>query len=87
MTSEEFRRFGYEAVDWIAHYVDHIRDYPVELGPVEPGQYYLLPVAVCGHGDGEQDTEVEVRLDLLVDDDPEPYTLTVTYTPVRPDDT
>lgn len=37
MTPEEFRRFGHEAVDWIAHYMEHIRDYPVETS-IRPGQ-------------------------------------------------
>jgi hypothetical protein len=63
------------------------RDYPVELGPIEPDEHYVLPVAVCGYADGELGTEVETSLDVLVDDDPEPFTLTVTFTPVRSSDT
>ena len=37
MTPEEFRRHGHEVVDWIAGYLENIRDRPV-LPPVEPGE-------------------------------------------------
>jgi aromatic-L-amino-acid/L-tryptophan decarboxylase len=33
---EDFRRAGHEVVDWIAHYLEHTRDYPV-LPAVKPG--------------------------------------------------
>jgi aromatic-L-amino-acid/L-tryptophan decarboxylase len=33
---EDFRRAGHEVVDWIAHYLEHTRDYPV-LPRVQPG--------------------------------------------------
>ena len=36
MTSEEFRRQGYRAIDWIAAFLDHPERYPV-VPPVEPG--------------------------------------------------
>jgi aromatic-L-amino-acid decarboxylase len=36
MPAEEFRRYGYELVDWIANYFEHIGEYPV-LSQVEPG--------------------------------------------------
>lgn len=36
MDAEAFRRYGYEIVDWIANYFEHIRDYPV-LSQVSPG--------------------------------------------------
>ena len=29
MSTEEFRKAGYKAVDWIADYYEHIEDYPV----------------------------------------------------------
>ena len=35
MPSDEFRKYGYEIVDWIANYFDHIEEYPV-LSQVEP---------------------------------------------------
>ncbi len=36
MDHQEFRRYGYEVVDWIAGYLENIRDYPV-LADVKPG--------------------------------------------------
>ncbi len=37
MTSQEFRTFGYEVVDWIAHYLDTNRELPV-LPNRQPGE-------------------------------------------------
>ncbi len=37
MTTEEFRRFGKELIDWIADYYQNIEQFPV-LSQVEPGQ-------------------------------------------------
>ena len=37
MPPEEFRRHGHEVIDWIADYMEHIRDYPV-LASVQPGE-------------------------------------------------
>src|SRR5687767_1508283 len=37
MSAEEFRRFGREAVDWVADYLAHAERYPV-LAQVEPGR-------------------------------------------------
>ena len=36
MSPEEFRKSGYEVVDWIADYLAHTRDYPV-LPTMSPG--------------------------------------------------
>jgi aromatic-L-amino-acid decarboxylase len=36
MTPEEFRTYGYAAVDWVAHFLEHTREYPV-LPDVKPG--------------------------------------------------
>jgi len=36
MTPEEFRTYGYAAVDWVAHFLEHTREYPV-LPDVAPG--------------------------------------------------
>src|SRR5688572_31925132 len=36
MSTEEFRRFGHELIDWIADYFEHIEDLPV-LAQIEPG--------------------------------------------------
>ncbi len=35
MPSDEFRKYGYEIIDWIANYFEHIDEYPV-LSQVEP---------------------------------------------------
>ncbi|MEO8574929.1 MAG: pyridoxal-dependent decarboxylase [Pyrinomonadaceae bacterium] len=35
MPAEDFRRYGYEVVDWIANYFEHIGEYPV-LSQVQP---------------------------------------------------
>ena len=45
MSTEEFRRFGHEIVDWIANYFEHIEDLPV-LAQIEPGDLKAqLPAA------------------------------------------
>lgn len=36
MTPDEFRTYGYAAIDWVAHYLENTRDYPV-LPDTEPG--------------------------------------------------
>jgi len=36
MPAEEFRKYGYEVVDWIANYFENIEQYPV-LSQIEPG--------------------------------------------------
>ncbi len=36
MPPADFRKFGYEIVDWIAEYFEHIEEYPV-LSQIEPG--------------------------------------------------
>ncbi len=51
MTSEEFRRYGYQAIDWIADYLADAARYPV-LPPVKPGDLTdALPA--CGPERGE----------------------------------
>jgi aromatic-L-amino-acid decarboxylase len=35
MTGEEFRKYGYQAVDWIANYLDHVGELPV-LSQIAP---------------------------------------------------
>ena len=37
MTPDEFRRYGHQAIDWIADYLTHPERYPV-LPPVKPGE-------------------------------------------------
>ena len=36
MPGDEFRKYGYEIVDWIANYFEHIEKFPV-LAQVQPG--------------------------------------------------
>ena len=51
MNSEEFRRYGYQVVDWIANYLENIRDYPV-LPSVKPGDLVdRLPDSAPDHGE------------------------------------
>ena len=51
MNSEEFRRYGYHVVDWIANYLENIRDYPV-LPAMRPGDLVdRLPDAAPEHGE------------------------------------
>ena len=45
MTPEQFRRYGHEAIDWIAGYLENPERYPV-LPPVKPGELTdALPAA------------------------------------------
>ena len=58
MTNEEFRRYGHQAVDWMADYLENIRDYPV-LPAVEPGDLVdRLPAAAPERGES-MDTILE----------------------------
>jgi len=51
MHPEEFKRAGHEVVDWIAHYLEHIREYPV-LPAVAPGNLAAkLPAAAPDAGE------------------------------------
>ncbi len=48
---EDFRRAGHEVVDWIAHYLEHTRDYPV-LPKVKPGELTdMLPRSAPEEGE------------------------------------
>src|SRR4051812_20131296 len=37
MKVSEFRRFGYEVIDWVSNYLEHVEDYPV-LSQIKPGE-------------------------------------------------
>jgi len=37
MPVSDFRKFGYQLIDWIADYLDNIENYPV-LAKTEPGE-------------------------------------------------
>ena len=51
MSPEDFRRAAYSHADWIAHYLDRTRDYPV-LPAVQPGEVTAkLPSSAPEHGE------------------------------------
>jgi len=51
MTPEEFRRYGHQAIDWIAEFLAHVERYPV-LPPVRPGDLTdALPLHGPEHGE------------------------------------
>ena len=39
MNSEEFKKYGYQVIDWIVNYMDNIRDYPV-MAQILPGDIF-----------------------------------------------
>jgi aromatic-L-amino-acid decarboxylase len=51
MQPEEFRRFGYQAVDWIAEYLDGTRRYPVVPSPPPGALVDALPASAPAHGE------------------------------------
>ncbi|HEY2018627.1 MAG TPA: pyridoxal-dependent decarboxylase [Bryobacteraceae bacterium] len=59
MTSDEFRRHGYQAIDWIAEFLDHADRYPV-VPRVQPGE---LTDALPAHG-----PERGEPMDAIMDD-------------------
>src|SRR5580700_250512 len=46
MTSEEFRQYGHQAIDWVAEFLTNVERYPV-LPPIKPGD---LTDALPAHG-------------------------------------
>ncbi len=51
MNNEEFRRYGHQVVDWMADYLENIRDYPV-LPTMQPGDLVdRLPASAPEHGE------------------------------------
>ena len=51
MPADDFRRYGYEVVDWIANYFEHIGEYPV-LSQIEPGSLTsALPASAPEQGE------------------------------------
>src|SRR5690348_9342074 len=64
MPADDFRRYGYEIVDWIANYFEHIGEYPV-LSQIEPGSLKEhLPTSAPQHG--EDFGEVLKDMDRLI---------------------
>jgi aromatic-L-amino-acid decarboxylase len=51
MTTQEFRQYGYQAIDWIATFLEHPEEHPV-LSPVKPGELTdALPASGPEHGE------------------------------------
>src|SRR4051795_10609202 len=51
MSKEDFRRFGYELIDWISDYFENIEQLPV-LSQMEPGDLKTqLPTSPPAHGE------------------------------------
>jgi aromatic-L-amino-acid decarboxylase len=64
MPAEDFRRYGYEIVDWIANYFEHIGEYPV-LSQVQPDWLKgNQPTSALQHG--EDFGEVLKDVDRLI---------------------
>ncbi len=64
MPADEFRRYGYQMVDWIANYFEHIGEYPV-LSQVEPNWLKgRIPSSPPQHG--EDFGEVLKDVDRLI---------------------
>ena len=65
MNSEEFRRHGYEVIDWIADYLDHADRYPVMSGS-KPGEIKaLLPDAAPVEGEPMGTILEDFRRDIM----------------------
>src|SRR5436305_2103509 len=64
MTAEEFRRYGHEAIDWVADYLENPGRYPV-LPKVKPGDLVdALPP--CGPEQGESMGAILADFDRLI---------------------
>jgi aromatic-L-amino-acid decarboxylase len=65
MTPDEFRRRGYEVVDWIARYLEGVEDRPV-LSQVAPGEVRsLLPQHPPEHPEAFEDVMADVERVIL----------------------
>ena len=65
MPVEEFRKYGYEIVDWIANYFERIEEFPV-LAKVEPGWLTAnLPASPPEHGEDFGDVLGDVHKLIL----------------------
>ncbi len=64
MPAEDFRRYGYELVDWIANYFEHIGEYPV-LSQVKPG-WLRESIPASPPERGEDFAEVLKDVDRLI---------------------
>ncbi|MEK7855744.1 MAG: pyridoxal-dependent decarboxylase, partial [Acidobacteriota bacterium] len=64
MPAEEFRKLGYQIVDWIANYFEHIEDLPV-LSQVEPN-WLRNNLPTSPPMDGQDFSEVLKDMDRLI---------------------
>src|SRR5688500_16464506 len=65
MTPDEFRRSGHEVVDWIANYLESIRDLPV-VPSVEPGELTdALPASAPDMGEPVERILADFRQHIL----------------------
>ncbi|MEP6704405.1 MAG: pyridoxal-dependent decarboxylase [Acidobacteriota bacterium] len=64
MPAEDFRRYGYEVIDWIANYFDHIGEFPV-LSQVEP-DWLKETLPTSAPATGEDFGEVLKDVDRLI---------------------
>ncbi|HLN99555.1 MAG TPA: pyridoxal-dependent decarboxylase [Pyrinomonadaceae bacterium] len=64
MSTEDFRRFGHELIDWVANYLEHVEDLPV-LAQIEPGDLKSqLPITPPAQGESMQ--EIISDIDRLI---------------------
>ncbi|HEV7474436.1 MAG TPA: pyridoxal-dependent decarboxylase, partial [Pyrinomonadaceae bacterium] len=64
MSSEDFRRFGHQLIDWVADYLDHVEELPV-LAQIEPGDLKAqLPTSPPEQG--EAMSEIIADVDRLI---------------------
>lgn len=64
MPKEEFRRFGYELIDWIAEYFEQIEEFPV-LSQVEPN-WLKSSLPESAPDKGEDFTEIFADVEKLI---------------------
>jgi aromatic-L-amino-acid decarboxylase len=65
MNSEDFRRHGYEVIDWIADYLDHADRYPV-MSRSKPGEIKaLIPDSAPEEGEPMDTILEDFRRDIL----------------------
>ena len=65
MTPEEFRRRGYQTIDWIARYLERLEEFPV-MSQVEPGEIRsLLPPGAPERGEPFEDVLADLERIIL----------------------
>lgn len=64
MPADDFRKYGYEVVDWIANYFEHIGEYPV-LSQVEPN-WLKSKIPTSAPESGEDFGEILKDVDSLI---------------------